>query len=180
MAVPRIPLYCIFIGQNKNTLLWRLDEKKGHDKNSGENNTECTSVYWNPIIRADPLKLNSQEKIFKMSKNRRTVCEYCGIYGLQSHVVAHITQYVCRLCTNYQCDTRVTARLHNTLKHNNFPLHTTFITVREWKKPWRLNGGTALLTESVFNTTQAMLGTADLAASPAMQPVLWAFHEVSA
>ena len=99
------------------------------------------------------------------------MCEYCGVYGLQSHVVAHITQYVCRLCTNYHCDARITARLHNTLKHNDVPFHTTFITVREWSRPRRLNGGAPLLPEwEAAKTTQAM--TADPTTSPAMQPIL--------
>ena len=57
---------------------------------------------------------------------------------IDTALVANITLYVCRSCTNDQCDSRVTARLHNTLKHNNFPLHTSFITVREWNRPWRL------------------------------------------
>ena len=106
-----------------------------------------------------------------MSRNRRSMCEYCGVYGLQSHVVAHITQYLCWLCTNYQCDARVTARVHNTLKHNDVPFHTTLITVREWNRPRRLNGGAPLLPEwEAANTTQAM--TADPATSPAMQPIL--------
>ena len=69
--------------------LAQIGWEKGQDKNRGENNTECISVYWNPIIRADPLKLNFREKLFQMSRNRRPVCEYCGIYGLESHVVAH-------------------------------------------------------------------------------------------
>ena len=41
---------------------------------------------------------------------------------------------MCVGCALYQCDTRVTASLHNMLKHNNFPFHMTFITVPRLEK----------------------------------------------
>ena len=94
------------------------------------------------------------------------------IVSLQ-HDFGHIAQYVCRLRTNYKCNGRITARLRNTLKHNDVLLHTTFVTVREWNRPRRLNGGAPLLPEwEYFITTQRLLRTADLAACSAMQPFL--------
>ena len=71
-------------------------------------------------------------------------CNYCGMYALQTHIEAHITTYICRLCPSFSCTARITARIHNSIRHLDSVFRNTFIVFKDWNRPRRLDCGLPL------------------------------------
>ena len=77
--------------------------------------------------------------------SRKSTCNYCGMYALRTHIEAHITTYICRLCPSFSCTARITARIHNSIRHLDSDFRNTFIVFKDWNHPRRLDRGLPLL-----------------------------------